>query len=78
MYDAVLKLTKSQKVFSFLNHLQKKLHETSEHKVFAIDQGFDRQDSDFVHLIEDRTTMKNLPKTRIFTNISIYFLGWLP
>ena len=41
--DAVLKLTKSQKMLSFLNHLQKKMHETSAHKVFAIDQGFDRQ-----------------------------------
>ena len=38
MYDAVLKLIKYQKVFSFLNNLRNKFL-----KVFALDQGFDRQ-----------------------------------
>ena len=42
MYDAVLELTKSQKVFSFLDRL-KKMYEISAHKVFAVDKGFDRQ-----------------------------------
>jgi hypothetical protein len=43
MYDAVLKLTKSQEVFLFFEPSPKKMHETSAHNVFAIDQGFDRQ-----------------------------------